>query len=147
MKEFPGNHLPSHYARLSFATVLLYPLGVTARSNDIECAVVQCISASIIFLYSLFQPVWHSMIFHKEVAKWNLSCSVSGRLKLHAWMVHTVGTRVQNISYKVLAMTYVKVQHLYFRRKLLVSSIEWYQLWYHFQLYIINGCGSYAHAF
>ena len=31
-------------------------------------------------------------------------------------------TRVQNISYKVLAVTYVKVQHLYFR-KLLVSSI------------------------
>ena len=38
----------------------------------------------------------------------------------------------QNFSYLVLAVIFVKVEHLYFRRKLLTSSIEWY----HFQLRI-----------
>jgi len=38
----------------------------------------------------------------------------------------------QNLSYKALAVSFVKVQHLYFRRKLLTSSIEQF----HFQLFI-----------
>ena len=34
------------------------------------------------------------MIFCKEVAKWNLSCSVSGRLKLHGEWYTPLWTRV-----------------------------------------------------
>ena len=62
MKEFPGNHFPSLTKRdyHAFATVMLYPLGVTARSNDIECAVVQSISANIFSV----QSVSASMIFY-----------------------------------------------------------------------------------
>ena len=44
MKEFPGNDLPSlDLAKrdyISFATVLLSALGVTARNSDTECAVL-----------------------------------------------------------------------------------------------------------
>ena len=47
----------SGYARLSFATALLSALGVTAKNSDIECTLLQSISASIIFSYSLFQLV------------------------------------------------------------------------------------------
>ena len=58
-----------------------------------HCFQQESLPGAIIYsaLYcSLFQLVSYlcihclaSMIFHKEVAKWNLSCSVSGRLKLH----------------------------------------------------------------
>ena len=33
---------------------------------------------------------------------------------------------VQNFFHKALAVIFAKAQHLYFRRKLLASSIEWY---------------------
>ena len=43
---------------------------------------------------------------------------------------------IQNFFHKALAVIFAKVQFLYFRRKLLASSIKWYLFF--------NVCGSYA---
>jgi len=80
MKDIPGNHSPSlGKVKPSFATVLLSPLGVTARSNDR----VRCTAFYFSQYHISVQFVSASIIFHKEVAKQKLSCSVSGRSKLH----------------------------------------------------------------
>ena len=79
MKEFPGNQLRK---------AIICHSSVDSTTSHCQEQWYRVCCTAVYFS----QSVSASMIF-KEVAKWN-SCSVSGRLKLHGWMVHTVGTRV-----------------------------------------------------
>ena len=63
------------------------------------------------------------------------------QLHIHVWLVGSLVVilamlDVQNFFLEALAVIFVKVQYLYFRSKLSVSSIRWYQFKVaHYELY------------
>ena len=90
MKDIPGNHSPSlGKVRPSFATVLLSPLEVTARSNDR----VRC-TAFYFSQYHFCTVCFSQYNISQRSSQMELVMFCQWQVEAAWRMVHTVGTRV-----------------------------------------------------